>query len=532
MKHEIHNFNRRDFLKMSAAAAAAAALPDLALTGCASVPSRILPAIDYTIPLQLTNCNVVDVVGGQTFPGRTITIVKGKIQTIGPNKPDQNSRYTTINVKGSYVIPGLIDAHCHLTLQSCGFFKTSDAMKYVRQININGMMQVDAGVTTVRDMGSFPKMIHNLVDDYEKGSLVGPRVVYCNAFINIDGGHPDIKPTDLSVFAPITTGLMGDINSYYRDRKELMAKLHQNVENGAFFIKLTMDDRSLICGKGKLPVYSDDDLKAIFDFAEKKNLPVAVHSIMYYGFKRALQYPVHSMEHITSDEYINDADIRTMVRKKIAIVPTLLVGQNESFRERFEVMPGAFKTPFIENELKIKYDYLFNGDHRAYDPDLHKLNLETINWFKNPGCSAMPKEKKFLTDPEIAFNYLVHGPANIRKMRDAGVLIGCGTDSGVPFHYHGTLWREMEMMSRIGFRNDVILRFATINNAVIIGAGDSIGSLQEGKFADMVVLKENPLQKIEACRSPQLVMIGGTVKSSAVALQKDAGSGGKNSYTI
>ena len=529
---ENKKINRRDFLKITAAAAAAAALPDLGLSGCASVSSRRLPAINYKLPLQITECNLVDVVRGQVLPGRTITIEKGRIQSIGPGKQEQDPRHTTINAKGSYVIPGLIDAHCHLTLQSCGYFKASDALKYISQIKINGMMQVDAGVTTVRDMGCFPRMMRNLIDDYERGSLIGPRVVYCNAFVNIDGGHPDIKPTELSAFAPLTTGVTGNINCYYRNRNELMAGLQRNLDDGAFFIKLTMDDRSLICGKGKIPTYSDDDLKVIFDFAERKKLPVAVHSLMFYGLKRALQYPVHSMEHITGDAYVTDTDIRTMVRKNVAIIPTLVVGQNEAFRERYDTMPGAFRTPYIENELKIKYDYLYNGDHRAYDPYLHKLNLETINWLKNPGCSAMPKEKKFLTDPELAFNYLVHAPTNIRNMRDAGVLIGCGTDAGVPFHYHGTLWREMEMMSRIGFRNDLILRYATVNNAAIIGAGDSIGTLQEGKFADLVLLKENPLLKIEACRSPRLVLIGGVIKSSAAELQKDAGSGANNSYTI
>jgi imidazolonepropionase-like amidohydrolase len=529
---ENRKMNRRDFMKMSAAAAAAAAFPDLGLGGCASAPSRRIPAIDYKLPLQITNCNLVDTATGQVLPGRTITIEKGLIRSIGPGRQEQGPRCAAINAKGSYVIPGLIDAHCHLTLQSCGYFKASDAMKYVSQIKVNGMMQVDAGVTTVRDMGCFPRIMRNLIDDYEKGSLVGPRVVYCNAFVNIDGGHPDVRPTDLSVFAPMTASLTGNIYCYYRNRNELMAGLQRNVDDGAFFLKLTMDDRSLICGKGAIPVYSDDDLRVIFDFAEKKRLPVAVHSLMYNGLKRALQYPVHSMEHITGDAYVTDADVRTMVQKKISIVPTLVVGQNESFRERFEVMPAAFKTPYIENELKIKYDYLFNGDLRAYDPYLHKLNLEIINWFKNPGCSAMPKEKKFLTDPELAFNYLVHAPVNLRKMRDAGVLIGCGTDAGVPFHYHGTLWREMEMMSRIGFRNDMILRYATVNNAAIIGAGDSVGSLQENKFADLVLLKENPLQKIEACRSPLLVLIGGRIKSSAAELQKEAGAAGNNSYTL
>jgi imidazolonepropionase-like amidohydrolase len=526
------HFNRRDFLKKSAATIAAASFSEAFYAGCASAPGRDLPAIDSATPLLITRCSVVDVAGGRTLPERTITIAQGKIQSIEPYRPEHDGKHTSINAGGSYVIPGLIDAHCHLTLQSCGFFKATHAMKYLSQIKRNGMMQIDAGVTMVRDMGSFPKLLHNLLDDFKSGSLIGPQVKYCNAFTNIDGGHPDIRPTDLSAFAPVTESITGQIYSYYRNRGELMEKLRKNVENGASFIKLTMDDKSLICGKGKIPVYDDEDLKAIFDFAESKGLPVAVHSIMYYGLRRALKYPVHSMEHITGDAVVSDADIQTMARKKVSIIPTLLIGPTFAFRERYETLPRAFATAVIESELKIRDEYLAGGAPRGFDPDLHALNLESIKWFKDPGCAGMPKEGKFLTDPEIGFNYMLNAPVNIRKMRNAGVRIGCGTDSGVPFHYHGALWREMELMSRVGFRNDEILRFATLNNAAIIGAEDAVGSLKEGKCGDLVVLKDNPLQKIGAVRSPLLVIAGGTIKYSAAALKKDMKLEGKNSYAI
>jgi imidazolonepropionase-like amidohydrolase len=101
-------------------------------------------------------------------------------------------------------------------------------------------------------------------------------------------------------------------------------------------------------------------------------------------------------------------------------------------------------------------------------------------------------------------------------MKQAGVLIGCGTDSGAPFMSHGTLWREMEMLARVGFSNEEILQCATINNARILQMADKKGTIEKGKFADMVVLKENPLEKIEACRSLQRVIKEGRVYDATV----------------
>jgi imidazolonepropionase-like amidohydrolase len=96
-------------------------------------------------------------------------------------------------------------------------------------------------------------------------------------------------------------------------------------------------------------------------------------------------------------------------------------------------------------------------------------------------------------------------------MKEAGIVIGCGTDAGIPLVYHGMLWREMEMLTRIGFSNQEALRCATINNAKILRMEDKIGTIDKGKLADMVVLKENPFAVIEACRTPQMVIKGGRI---------------------
>ena len=105
-------------------------------------------------------------------------------------------------------------------------------------------------------------------------------------------------------------------------------------------------------------------------------------------------------------------------------------------------------------------------------------------------------------------------------MKEAGILIGCGTDAGVPLQCHGTLWREMMLYERIGFSNVEILKCATINNARILRMADQIGSLDVGKKADISVLVHNPLDAIEAVKNPIAVMKEGKVMYSRHAMAK------------
>lgn len=521
---------RKDFLRVAASAAAAAALPGV--PGCATGGSNRGPEIDYSGRLLLRDCAVVDVMAGRIVPDRDVVLEKGRIAAIVPAGSRTDGVNSSLRVPGAFLMPGLIDAHCHLTVQSSAVFRISDLSKHVRQIKRNGLMQVSAGVTTVRDTGAFPRMLGDLLDDYEKGSLTGPRVVHCNALANIDGGHPDVKSSEVSLLGPLTIAFTGSMTFDYTGRRDLMKKLAENVERGASFVKLTMDDRSLICGRGAIPVYDDADLKAIFDFAESKGLPVAAHTLMHYGMKRVLNYPIGSLEHITGNARVTDAEVALMARKGVAIVPTLQIGHNFAFRERYAELPERYRTPFIENELRIKYDYFNGDDHGGYDPYLHRLNLESIGWFRDPGCQEMPNQRKFMTDPEIGFEYLIHAPSNARRMKDAGVLMGCGTDSGVPFHYHGTLWRELQMMSRCGFSAREIVRMVTADNAAIIGMKDSIGRVEEGRLADLAFFRGNPLESVDALRDPLLVMIGGRVKTGGEALRPRDDAGPGTHYTL
>jgi imidazolonepropionase-like amidohydrolase len=198
-----------------------------------------------------------------------------------------------------------------------------------------------------------------------------------------------------------------------------------------------------------------------------------------------------------------------MAKKNISNVPTMIIARMLAAEEAYNVLPTQFQNDFIINEMTFRRQYINSSQDDYVDPSIHKNNVASLDNYKKYGCDNLYKNRKFHANPEIYFNILLRGPKNILKMKQAGVNIGCGTDSGVPFIYHGSLWREMEIFGRIGFSNKEILQCATINNARILRMEDKIGTIEKGKLADMAVLKENPLIKIEACREPQIVIKAG-----------------------
>ncbi|MFO7568605.1 MAG: amidohydrolase family protein [Smithellaceae bacterium] len=501
---------RRQLMQKAAASAVLLGLPPV--SGCSSLPEYQPVGVEKGKALYLTSARVIDVIRGVVEPGRTLTIRHGIIESVSGFLPVLHEGDKVLDLKGDYVLPGLIDAHCHATLSGEFMLSPATILTTINQMNRNYIQQIKQGITTIRDMGAMPDFLHNDLEKIQTGKLIGPRIVYCNAFTNIFGSHPDIDPAAVSIFARLAMAFTGHPNLWFRNTDDLKHKLRQNTRRGASFVKLTMDGISLLCGKGKIPVYTDEHLKIIFDFAQKNHLSTAAHIHTKFGFDRAVRFGIGSMEHLLADAILTRQDVETMAEKNIAIVPTMTIAQLMAAPEAYFELPVKYRTGFIQQELEIRRRYLHESDHTPFaEAAIHKSNLAYLANYRKYGCARLYEKDIYMANPELYFDILRTGPANLLAMKDAGVVIGCGTDAGVPFAYHGTLWREMEMLGRLGFSAADILRAATINNAKILGMADQIGSLEAGKFADCVVLKENPLAKIEACRHPQTVIKDGLI---------------------
>ena len=504
------NLSRRDFLKLSAATAASACLPTI--TGCSTLPACKKPPLDYQKLIKLENCNLIDVKKGTVIPKAAIFIRNGKIEFAGQGAPNANEKAEIFDMENRYVMPGLINGHVHMTLPGTPGFNVFHTAAFFSQMKQSFIREIESGVTTVRDMGSIPGLLKHYTDDVENGVMPGPRVVHSTPFINPEGGYPDVTPSSVSVFSKLSSLLFGTLSMEYKGLVDLKARMDDFSKN-ASYIKLSLDDKSLICGGGKLDIYKDKDLSYIFDYADKKGLPVSCHNLMNSGFKRILNYPVFSLEHIVSDAAITDDDAITMADKNIKIIPTCILGNIYLMEEAFDTLPSEYRTDEIENELRIRKAYWDSITDEECEPYIHQSNLDAVKLIKKLTFREIYERKHFIVNPHIGFKGVTYGKANLHKLKEAGVLIGCGTDSGVPMNYHGTLWRELEIMSRGGFKNDEILRCATVNNAKICRMEDKIGSLEKDMFADIVVLEENPLENIEACRAPLSVFKDGKVSA-------------------
>jgi imidazolonepropionase-like amidohydrolase len=512
-----NGITRREFIAWTMAASAVAAMP---VKGYAKEkPLSPLPKIDKNRDVLLYNCNVLDVRTGKLIPNAHILYQKGKIVAVGTGEVNL-SHAQKINLEGAYVIPGLIDGHCHTTASPVYGSSIWGLPKLVKEQRKHFPACINGGVTTVRDLGAFPPILHGYINDINKGKLTGPRVVYCNSIININGGHPDIKPTDITIFADLAKPFMGMLQANFKNDEELKEALEENTRD-ASFIKLTMDNLSIFPGKGEIPVYSDEQLKMIFDYAEKKGLPVSCHNHRKWGYDRAMKYPFNSIEHTIGDAYHSDDEVGLMVKKNVSIVPTLTIAQCFLIEDAYETVPAQFRNDFIDNEVKIRNEYVNNEGYKDFDPKLNQANIDSMKLYKTMGKNNLYKNKKFLVDPDLYYGIMLHAPQNIKKMKDAGVNIGVGIDAGMPFAYFGGYYRELELLTRVGFTNAEVLRCATLNNAKILCMEDKIGTLEPGKCADMVVYTENPLQKIEICRTPKAVFRDGDILLSSGPLKID-----------
>ena len=350
------SITRRQMLQASAASALFFSFPGL--SGCSSLPRYHQVGADEGQALVLVNGNLVDVVSGDIGRGKAIVIRRGIIESIIDRPPVLPEGSLLLDLKNQYLIPGLIDAHCHTTLTSESQLSLSGMMTTYFQLNRNFAQQLAHGVTTVRDMGAMPKLLHDAVKRIKNNEMIGPRVVYCNAFTNLYRSHPDIDPEDISIFSGLMMAFAGNPSLWFKNTRELEERMKENSAGGASFIKLTMDRQSVMCGLGEIPVYADEHLRVIMAFAKQHNLPVAAHIHTRFGFERALQYGIDSMEHSIGDAQLTDGDVQLMARKNIAVMPTMIVAQMMAAEEAYDALPPQYRTDFIANEIAVRREYL------------------------------------------------------------------------------------------------------------------------------------------------------------------------------
>ncbi len=383
---------------------------------------------------------------------QTIVVESGMIsQVLNGYQPasDFDELAELIDLKDSFVMPGLMDMHVHLQ-HELNPRKDSQGLRWSQQLvqmqsYMFALRTLEAGFTTVRDAGSSGQEMYAMRDAINKGWVVGPRIIAAGG-VGITGGHADI-----SGMKPLFMELYTD-ESICDGPYDCRRAARNQIKYGADLIKITstggvLTDRATGTGQQM----EMDELREVVLAAKRMGRKVASHAHEEDGIIAALEAGVASIEHGT---YTGKKAIRLFKQTGAYLVPTLLAGKT---------------------------------------------------------VATMAQETDILTEAQavkaIAVGAAMQG--NFAKAQKAGVKVAYGTDSGVS--PHGTNAEEAILMHQAGMSPMAIIKSATVNAADLIGMSDSLGTIEPGKHADIIATGGSPLQDIEELLSVDFVMKSGKV---------------------
>jgi imidazolonepropionase-like amidohydrolase len=313
----------------------------------------------------------------------------------------------------------------------------------------NARVTLDAGFTTIRNVGASGFTDVALRDAINAGDVPGPRMLVSGPALSITGGHCDnnLLPFESHVQS---AGVADGVEAVQHKTREI-------IKYGADLIKICATGGVLSHGDNpQASQYTLEEMKAIVTDAHRLGRKVAAHAHGAEGIRWASEAGVDSIEH---GSYIDDAAIAVMKKNGTYLVPTLYLADW-----------------FLANAEKIG------------------TPAELIA----KGREVMPAARK-----------------NVARAFAAGVKVGFGTDAAV--YPHGLNAHEFAVMVKLGLTPLQAIQAATINDADLLGWSDKIGTIEAGKWADIVAVDGDPLADVTSLERVKFVMKGGEVVKNLYA---------------
>jgi len=403
----------------------------------------------YAGTTVLECARLIDTENGKVFENQQVLVEDRQIAAVGKTVQASDDAQ---RIRLDSCLPGLMDMHVHLDgqLSRDGYikrFQNNEADQALRAAHYANIT-LQAGFTTVRNLGDAYNVTVALRNAIRAGVATGPRIYTAAKSLATTGGHAD--PTN-----GYRHDLMGDpgpadgvINGVEDARKGV----RQRYKDGADLIKITATGGVLSLAKnGMNPQFTLEELEAVVQTASDYGMHVAAHSHGAEGMKRAVLAGVRSIEHGT---FMTGEIMGLMKKLDTYYVPTISAGR------------------FVAEK----------AEEEGYFP-------------------AVVRPKAAAVGPQIQDTFA--------KAYDAGVTIAFGTDAGVS--PHGTNALEFVYMVDGGMPEMEAIQSATTTAAELLGAQDQLGSITEGKLADIIAVRGNPLEDISILSNVTFVMKDGEV---------------------
>lgn len=443
-----------------------------------------------TGPVLLTNGNLIDVETGRVREGMSLLIENGLIRKIAKTV-SAPAGATVIDAKGKWLLPGLIDSHIHL-FQSGGLYTRPDGINLTKyrpyeterqwlRDNMGDLLRryLACGITTVIDIGG--PLYQFAYRDRFNQRFTSPQILMTGPLISTYQ-PPAFKIDD----SPIIKA-----NTPEEAREQVRKQLPYKPD----FIKIWYIVRGVGTGEQVQEV-----VKAAIDESHKNGLKVAIHTQELLAAKLGVKFGADYLVHSPEDGLVDDELLALMKSRNVSYCPTLIVSRGITgfFSNGRKLTPYEFTraNPYVLGTL-------FDMKHLP-EPDIKKQfgGFLASDAFKN----RMMKSDSIMR-------------TNLERVWKAGVNVVTGTDAGNPGTFHGTSYiDEVQKMRTAGLTNADILKASTINAARTLNKESQIGSLTEGKLANVLILPQNPLTDISALTNIETVINRGFVTTPSQLL--------------
>lgn len=430
----------------------------------------IPPCLFSQIPATkaLVGGTLIDGFGGKPLKNSVIIIEGERIKAVGQvGKLSVAPGAEIISTEGMSVLPGLWDMHVHTMINGHSDYAHWDK-KYPTVFEsvimpASAKQLLLAGVTSARDLGAPLEASINVRNAINSGKIPGPTLYVSGPFIQ----HEPYPGTEL-----FRWGVKGAADA--------RAKVRRLAEAGVNCIKLIDQDQMTM-----------EEIQAVVDEAHKYKLPVVAHSHRPEEIRRGLQAGVDCFEHTglaTAPEY--PPDIISMIRERTAKM----------------ALGPLWWTPTIEG--LFNYEYVRDNPEKLDDP----------SWQAGLPDSIIQDIKLSIRYPD-RLSYFQITPnrrptlgKKFHQLEESGVVLLIGTDSGIPMKFHSqSTWNELDIwVNKLGVEPMEAIRAATYWPSVSMKVDKEVGTVSEGKYADIIAVKGDVLRYISLLQRVDIVVKRGT----------------------